>query len=77
MLKLSQLIQQSWLEGGVCGYSSERGLPKDHSIKVWSQFADQFQKRRFLNIFPMGSYVKTKSADSAVLVSGRDLQIQF
>ena len=25
--------------------------PKDHSIKVWSQLAEQFQTRRFLMIF--------------------------
>ena len=51
--------------------------PKDHSVKLWSQLAKQFQRRRFLNIFPIGSYVKTKSADSAVLVGGRGPRIQF
>ena len=70
MLKLSRLIRQSWSADGVRGYNSERGPPKDHSIKVWSQLAKQFQ-RRFLNIFPIRSYVKTKSANSAVLVAGR------
>jgi hypothetical protein len=30
-----------------------------------------FQRRRFLNIFPIGSYVKTKSADGGQL--GPDL----
>ena len=77
MLKLSRLIRQYWLAGGVRGYNSERGPPKDHSFKVWSQLAKQFQRRRFLNIFPIGSFVKTKSADSAVLVGRRGLQIQF
>ena len=77
MLKLSLLIRQSWLADGVRGYNSERGPPKDHSIKVWSQLAKQFQRRRFLNIFPIGSYVKTKLADSAVLVGGRGPPIQF
>ena len=50
------------MEGRVTRYNSERGPPKDHFIKVWSQLAKQFQ-RRFLNIFPIGSYVKTMSAD--------------
>ena len=77
MLKLSRLIRQSWFVGGIHGYNSERGPPKDHSIKVWSKLAKQFQRRRFLNIFPTGSYVKTKSADSAVLVGGWGPQIQF
>ena len=43
-------------------YNSERGPPKDHSIKVWSNLAEEFQ-RRFLNSFPIGSYVKTMLAD--------------
>ena len=77
MLKLSWLIRQSWLAGGVHGYNSERRPPKDYSIKVWSQLAKQFQRRTFLNIFPIGSYVKTKLADSAVLVGGQDPPIQL
>ena len=76
MLKWCRLIRQSWLAGGVCRYNSERGPSKDHSIKVWCQLAKQFQ-RRFLNIFPIGSYVKLMSVDSAVLVGGRGLRIQF
>ena len=39
------------MAGGVVGHNSERGPPKDHSIKVWSQLAKQFQTRRFLMIF--------------------------
>ena len=77
MLKLRGLIRQSWLAGGVHGYNSEKGPPENHSIKVLSQLAKQFQRRRFLNIFPIGPYVKTKSADSAVLVGGRGPWIQF
>ena len=68
MLNLCQLIRHSWLAAGVCRYNSERELPKDHSIKVWSQLAQQFQRRRFLNIFLIKSYVKLMSVDSAVLV---------
>ena len=66
MSKLSRLIRQPWLAGGVRGNNSERGPPKDHSIEVWSQLPKQFQRRRFLNIFPIGYYVKTKSADSSL-----------
>ena len=63
------------LRGRVIGYNSQRGPPKDHSIKVMSQLAKQFQ--RFLNILPIGSYAKTMLADSAVLVVRQSLQIQF
>ena len=47
----------------VIGYNSERGPPNNHSIKVWSQLAKQFQ-RWLLSIFPIGSNVKTMSADT-------------
>ena len=57
----------SWFAGGVIRYNSERGPPKDHSNKVWSQLAKPFQRRRFLNIFPIGSYVKTMLADGGHL----------
>jgi hypothetical protein len=39
-------------------------LPKDHPCHVCFKLADWFQKRRLLNNFPIGSYVKTMSADS-------------
>ena len=38
-------------------------LPKDHPCHVCFKLADWFQKRRLLNISPIGSYVKTMSAD--------------
>ena len=38
-------------------------LPKDHPCHVCFKLADWFQKRRLLNNFPIGSYVKTMSAD--------------
>ena len=69
MLKLCWLIRRFWFSGGVIGYKSERGPPNDHSDKVWSQLAKQFQI--FLSIFLIGSYGKTMSADSAVLVGQR------
>jgi hypothetical protein len=34
---------------------------------MFAIFADWFQRRRFLNIFPIGSYVKTMSADGGHL----------
>ena len=37
--------------------------PKDHPCHVCFKLADWFQKRRLLNNFPKGSYVKTMSAD--------------
>ena len=38
-------------------------VPKDHPCHVCFKLADWFQKRRLLNNFPIGSYVKTMSAD--------------
>ena len=50
---------------------------KEDLLRATAKLAKQFQRRRFLNIFQIGSYVKTMSTDSAVLVGGRGLQIQF
>ena len=36
--------------------------PKDHSCHVCFKLAYWFQRRRLLNIFSIGSYVKTKSS---------------
>jgi hypothetical protein len=36
---------------------------KDHPCHVCFKLAYWFQRRRFLNIFPIGSYVKTMSTD--------------
>ena len=58
MLKLSQLILQSWLADGVHGYNSERGPPKDHSVKIWSQLAKQLISEEIFNIFPYGPMLK-------------------
>ena len=38
-------------------------LSKEHPCHVCFKLADWFQRRRFLNNFPIGSYVKTMSAD--------------
>jgi hypothetical protein len=38
-----------------------------HVIYVCFKLAYWFQRRRFLNIFPIGSYVKTMSADGGHL----------
>jgi hypothetical protein len=40
---------------------------KDHPCHVCFKLADWFQKRRLLNNFPIGSYVKTVSADGGHL----------
>ena len=37
----------SWMAGVAIGHNFGRGPPKDHSTKVWSKFAEQFQRRRF------------------------------
>ena len=55
------------MDYGSNGYNSERGPSKDHSIKVWSQMVKLFQSKRFFIVFPIGSYVKTMSADGGHL----------
>jgi hypothetical protein len=51
------------MEVVVTGHDFESILPKDHPCHVCFKLADWFQKRRLLNNFPIGSYVKTMSAD--------------
>ena len=52
----------SWMEVRVTGHNFENWPLKDHSCHVCFRLAYWFQRRRFLNIFPIGSYVKTMSA---------------
>ena len=47
----------------VTGHNFESILPKVHPCHVCFKLADWFQKRRLLKNFPIGSYVKTMSAD--------------
>ena len=49
----------------VTGHNFESMLPKDHPCHVCFKLVYWFQRRRFLNIFPIGfyMYVKTMSAD--------------
>ena len=51
------------MEVVVTGHNFESILPKDHTCHVCFKLADWFQKRRLLSNFPIGSYVKTMSAD--------------
>ena len=51
------------MEVVVTGHKFESILPKDHPCHVCFKLADWFQRRRLLNNFPIGSYVKTLSAD--------------
>ena len=55
------------MEVVVTGHNFESILPKDHPCHVCFKLADWFQKRRLLNNFPIGSYVKTMSADGGHL----------
>ena len=55
--------QPSWMEVVVTGHNFESILPKDHPCHVCFKLADWFQRRRLLNNFAIGSYVKTMSAD--------------
>ena len=47
----------------VTGHNFESILPKDHPCHACFKLAYWFQRRRLLNNFPIGSYVKTMSAD--------------
>jgi hypothetical protein len=51
------------MEVVITGHNFESILPKDHPCHVCFKLADWFQWRRHLNNFPIGSYVKTMSAD--------------
>jgi hypothetical protein len=53
------------MEVVVTGHNFESILHKDHPCHVCFRMADWFQKRRLLNNFPIGSYVKTMSADGS------------
>jgi hypothetical protein len=56
------------MEVVVTGHNFESILPKDHPCHACFKLADWFQKRRLLNNFPIGSYVKTMSADGIHMV---------
>jgi hypothetical protein len=47
---------------GTTGQIFGRGPSKDHSTKVWLQFAQWFLKRRYLCEFPIRFYVQLSSA---------------
>jgi hypothetical protein len=51
------------MEVVVTGHNFESILLKDYPCHVCFKLADWFQKRRLLNNFPIGFYVKTMSAD--------------
>jgi hypothetical protein len=53
----------------VTGHNFESVVPKDHPCHACFKLADWFQKRCLLNnfFFPIGSYVKTISADGGHL----------
>ena len=66
MLKLQYVRWRwpSWMEVRVTGHNFESWPLKDQPCHACFKLADWFQKRRLLNNFPIGSYVKTMSADS-------------
>ena len=55
------------MEVRVTGHNFENLPLKDHPCHVCFKLAYWFQRRRFLNIFPIGYYVKTMSADGGHL----------
>ena len=57
----------SWMEVRITGHNFENWSLKDHPCHVCFKLAYWFQRRRFLNIFPIWSYVKTMSADGGHL----------
>jgi hypothetical protein len=58
----SSNLNQTWH-----GWSLGSILSKLCPVTTTSKLANWFQKRRFLNIFPIGSYVKTMFADGCHL----------
>ena len=69
MLKLQYVCWRwsSWMEVRVTGHNFENWPLKDHPCHVCFKLAYWFQRRRFLNIFPIESYVKTMFADGCHL----------
>ena len=69
MLKLQYVCWKwpSWMEVRITGHNFENWPLKDHPCHVCFKLAYWFQRRRFLNIFPIGSYVKTMFADGGHL----------
>jgi hypothetical protein len=57
----------SWMEVWVTGYKFESWPFKDHSYHFCFKLAYWFQRKKYLNIFPIGFYVKTISADGGHL----------
>ena len=69
MLKLQYVCwrRPSWMEVRVTGHNFQNWPLKDHPCHVCFKLAYWFQSRRFLNIFPIWSYVKTMAADGGHL----------
>jgi hypothetical protein len=74
---LSSAVQSSWSEGGTTRHNFGRGPSNDYFIKVWFQLSYWFQTRRFLCEFPIGSYVKLRSAVGVILVEGQNHRTHF
>ena len=55
------------MEVRVTGHNFENLPLKDHPCHVCFKLSHWFHRRRFLNIFPIVSYVKTMSADGCHL----------
>jgi len=55
------------MEVGVTGHNFKSLPPKDHSCHVCFKLTYWFQRKQFLNIFSIGSYVKTMFADGGHL----------
>jgi hypothetical protein len=62
MLKLYPLMMAILMEVGVTRHNFESWPPKDHSYHVCFKLTYWLQRRRLLNIFSIGSYVKIKSS---------------
>jgi hypothetical protein len=70
MLKLQYVCWRwpSWMEVRVTGHNFENWPLKDHPCHVCFKLAYWFQRRRFLNIFSIGSYVKTMQGSTLTVV---------
>jgi hypothetical protein len=69
MLKLQYVCWRwpSWMEIRVTRHNFENWPLKDHPCHVCFKLAYWFQRKIFLNIFPIWSYVKSMSADGGHL----------
>jgi hypothetical protein len=69
--------KKNWSKGRTAGHIFGREPFNDYFINILFLLSKWFQTRRFLWVFPIGSYVKLSLAVVAILVRGMKCRTQF